>query len=272
MVDNASGDGSADLVAERFPWVRLIRNDRNVGFGAAHNQALKASTARHLLVLNSDARVAPGTLKTLVDYLDANPRAAIVGPKLRYPDDRVQPSRRRFPQLATFFLESTQLQRFLPSNAILDRYYVADRSDSDEQEVDWLVGACLAIRTRAAADLGLFDERYFMYSEEMDLCRRYKAAGWRITYLPRAEVGHLEGASSRQNLLARDRHFQHSKLAYIEKWHGKRAAQLFRTYLLAEYAVRWLEESGKLLLGSQRTERKARIDVIGANLRQLLRA
>jgi len=272
VVDNASGDSSPDLVAARFPWVRLIRNDRNVGFGAAHNQAQRDVDARHLLVLNSDTRVAPGALRTLVDYLDQHPKVAIIGPLLRHPDGVHQPSRRRFPGVRTFFSESTQLQRFFPHNPELDRYYLADLPDDGEQEVDWLVGACLAVRARTAADLGLFDERFFLYSEELDLARRYRAAGWQVVYLPAAEVQHVEGGSSRQNLAARDRQFQASKLAYIEKWHGRRLARAFRAYLLAEYTFRAAEESLKLLRGSGPADRQARLRIIGANFAHFLRA
>jgi hypothetical protein len=271
VVDNASGDCSPDLVAREFRWVHLIRNASNVGFGAAHNQALREANARHLLVLNSDAAPAPGAVRRLVDYLDAHPDVAVVGPKLRYPDGRVQPSRRRFPTLATLFYESTQLQRFMPDNAVLRRFYVEDRSDSETQDVEWLVGACLCVRAPAAADVGLFDERFFMYSEELDWCRRFRAAGWRIVYLPSAEVGHHEGASTGLDLAARDQRFQVSKLRYIEKWHGPGAARAFRIYLIAEYLFRAVEERIKLGLGSRPTERRARLQVIAAGLRSALR-
>src|SRR5207248_7956315 len=123
--------------------------ERNVGFGAAHNQAIDASRSEYVLLLNSDAAPQPGALRELVNALDADPNLAAVGPKLRYPDGSVQPSRRRFPTVATLFLESTQLQRVWPDNAVLRRYYVADRSDDEPQVVDWLVGACLCVRRRA---------------------------------------------------------------------------------------------------------------------------
>ena len=103
---------------------------------------------------------------------------------------------------------------------MLRRYYVADRSDDEPQEVDWLVGACLCVRASAAAEVGLFDERFFMYSEELDWCRRFRAAGWRVAYVPQAEVVHVEGASARLDLGSRARFFQTSKLQYAAKWHG----------------------------------------------------
>jgi len=271
VVDNASGDGSVDLVRAEFPWVRVIENAKNVGFGAAHNQALRGSTAPYLLVLNSDTTVVPGALATLVGYLDAHPEVAVAGPLLRHPDGSVQPSRRRFPTVATLFVESTQVQRFWPENAVLRRYYLADRSDDVEQEVDWLAGACLCVRARVVEDLGLFDERYFMYSEELDLCRRYKAAGFKVAYVPSAEVRHHEGASARLDLAARDQRFQRSKLRFAQKWHGPGVMRALRGFLIAEYLARGLEESLKLVVGSRRQERRARRGVIGAGLRHALR-
>lgn len=271
VVDNASGDGSPEMVASEFPWVRLIRNQRNLGFGAAHNQALRIADGRYLLVLNSDATPAPGALRMLLNYLDAHPRVAVAGPRLRYPDGRVQPSRRRFPTVATLLLESTQLQRFSPDNPVLRRYYVADRSDDEPQDVDWLVGACLCVRASAAAEVGFFDERFFMYSEELDWCRRFGAAGWRVAYVPQAEVVHVEGASARLDLAARATLFQTSKLQYAAKWHGRWVARLLRTYMVFEYVARALEETLKLALGSRVGERRARLRVIGSGLRHALR-
>jgi N-acetylglucosaminyl-diphospho-decaprenol L-rhamnosyltransferase len=271
VVDNASGDGSAEMVDAEFPWVRVIRNDRNAGFGSAHNQAMRDATGRYLMVLNSDAIPRTGALRTLVDFLEAHPNVAVAGPKLRSPDGTVQPSRRRFPTLATLFLESAQLQRLSPGNPVLRRYYVADRSDDEPQEVDWLVGACLCVRASAVLDVGLFDERFFMYSEELDWCRRFRAGGWRVAYVPSAEVLHLEGASSRLDLAARDRRFQASKLQYAAKWHGPGAARALRTYLVIEYLVRACEEGVKMALGSRVGERRARLRVIGSGLRHALR-
>jgi GT2 family glycosyltransferase len=271
VVDNASGDGSAEMVAAQFGWVRLIRNERNVGFGAAHNQVLRSAAGRYLLVLNSDAVPRPGALRTLVAFMTAHAPVAVAGPRLRYPDGSDQPSRRRFPTLATLFVESTQIQRFWPDTALLRRYYVADRSAEASQDVDWLVGACLCVRASAAREVGWFDERFFMYSEELDWCRRFRAAGWRVAYVPAAEVTHLEGGSTRLDLEARDRQFQASKLKYVEKWHGRGAARALRAYLVVEYVLRAGEEMVKLALGSRVRERRARLRIIGSGLRHALR-
>jgi len=270
VVDNGSDAVTAALITDEFGWVRLIANATNVGFGAAHNQALRQAHGRYWLVLNSDAVPQTGALRTLIDFMDTNPSVAVAGPRLRYADGRVQPSRRRFPTLATLFFESTQLQRFWPDNAVLRRYYVQDRSDDVVQEVDWLVGACLCVRASAAAEVGLFDERFFMYSEELDWCRRFRSAGWRIAYVPSAEVMHLEGGSSRADLVARDQRFQASKLAYAAKWHGPLVTLALRAYLVAEYALRGVEEALKLALGSRVAERRARLRLIGSGLKSAL--
>jgi GT2 family glycosyltransferase len=272
VVDNASGDGSAELVAAEFPWVRLIRNTRNVGYGVAHNQALRGAAAPYLLVLNADTAPLPGSLRTLTGALAAQPDVAVVGPRLRYPDGRLQPARRRFPTPATLFVESTQLQRFWPHHPLLRRFYFADvpEDTTASHEVDWLVGACLCVRTAAATAVGLFDERFFMYSEELDWCRRFRAAGWRVRYVPAAEVMHHEGASTRLDLAARDQRFQSSKLQYAAKWHGPRVARALWLYLLLEYLGRGLEESLKLALGSRPAQRRQRLRLIAGGLRHLV--
>jgi N-acetylglucosaminyl-diphospho-decaprenol L-rhamnosyltransferase len=261
VVDNAGGDGSAELVEAHYPWVRLIRNDRNRGFGAAHNQAMLGTGARHHLILNSDTEPEPGALVQLVAYLDKHADVAVVGPRLIYPNGRTQPSRRRFPTTATLFLESTQLQRFWPHNAELRRYYVEDRPDDREQDVDWLAGACLCVRGEALRQVGMFDERF---------CRRVKAAGWRVVYVPSARVGHVESASASQDLLSRDQYFQTSKVRYAAKWHGPRVALALRAYLVLEYLARGFEEALKMAIGSRVAERRARLRVIGNGVRHAL--
>ena len=270
VVDNASADETIDLVRAEFPWVRPIANTHNLGFGAAHNQALRHASGRYWLVLNSDAAPQPGSLRTLIDFMDATPSVAVCGPRLVYPNGQIQPSRRRFPTAPTLFFESTQIQRFWRDNAVLRRYYVTDVREDVIQDVDWIVGASLCVRASAAGEVGLFDERFFMYSEELDWCRRFRAAGWRVAYVPTAEVVHLEGGSSQADLVARDERFQTSKLAYTAKWHGPLLALLLRAYLVTEYAVRAAEESCKLVLGSRPAERRERLRVISSGLKNAL--
>lgn len=279
VVDNASSDGSAEMVQAEFPAVHLILSERNLGFTAGNNLALRAlftrpedDQPRYILFLNPDAEVVGDALGTMTRYLDAHPAVGVVGPQLRYPDGTVQPSRRRFPTLATAFVESTPLQRWWPRCGLLRRYYVADQPDDAEQEVDWVVGACMMVRREALAQVGGFDEGFFMYSEELDWCRRAKAAGWRVVYLPTAQVMHHEGKSSEQVIPARHIHFQASKVRYVRKYHGPLAAETLRLFLLAAYAWQWGEEGLKWLVGHKRPLRAERLRAYGRVLRSGLRS
>ena len=259
VVDNASSDGSIGMVRDEFPQVVLVENEENLGFTRGNNQALALARGRHVLFLNPDTEVTGDALGVMVGYLDAHLEVGAVGPQLRYPDGSVQPSRRRFPTVATLFLESTLLQRWFPRNAVLDRFYVADRPDDMEQEVDWLVGAALMARREALEEVGGFDEQFFMYSEELDWCRRARAAGWKIVYLPEAVIVHHEGRSSGQVVAARHIHFYTSKVLYAGKYHGKTAAEALRIFLLATFVWQMAEEWVKWLLGHKRPLRASRI-------------
>ncbi len=275
VVDNASSDGSAAAVADAFPGVQVIANRENVGFVRANNQAIPRCRGRHILLLNPDTEVRPGALRQLVATLDADPGLGAVGPRLLNVDGSLQPSRRRFPTLATALLESTVLQRLCGRSAVVRRFYVADRSDDEEQDVDWLVGACLLVRRSALEQVGLLDERFYMYSEELDLCRRLRVAGWRVRYLPTAEVVHHEAKSSEQAPLARHLHFHESRCRYFGKYQGPLAEKLVRASVVLNYAYLALEERGKLLLGHKPDLRRQRMRVYGevarCHLRRLLR-
>ena len=140
------------------------------------------------------------------------------------------------------------LQRWLPNHPAVKRYYVLDRGDDEIQEVDWLVGACLLVRAAAILQVGLMDESFFMYSEEMDWCRRFVAAGWKVVYYPAARVVHHGGQSSDQDLFQRHIRFHHSKCLYFSKYHGRAFAQLLRAFILGNYLFQLSEETAKLLL------------------------
>lgn len=263
VVDNASTDGSAAMVLAEFPTVQLIANERNVGFTRANNQALAVADGRYLCLINPDAELRPGALDALVAYLDTHPTTGVVGPRLLYPDGSPQPSRRRFPSLATGFVESTVLQRWPANSRLLRRYYVADRPDDQTQEVDWLTGACFIVRRAAAEQVGYFDERFFMYSEELDWCRRIRAAGWRVVYLPEAVVIHHESRSAEQNLARRNILFNDSKCRYFAKYHGSFWGEALRAFIFATFLYQFAEEGVKLLLGHKRDLRRRRLAMIG---------
>ncbi len=234
VVDNGSTDGSGEMVRTEFPQVHLIANPDNRGFTAANNQGLAVARGRYVLLLNPDTEVVGDALTTMVAFADAHPDVGVVGPQLLNPDGTVQSSRRRFPTLMTALFESTWLQPYAPRR-LLTRYYVLDRPDDEIQDVDWVTGAALMARREAIEQVGPLDERFFMYSEELDWCRRFRAAGWRVVYLPTARVIHYEGRSSEQVLPARHIHFQTSKVRYFHKYHGPVAAEVLRLVLMGNY-------------------------------------
>jgi hypothetical protein len=269
-VDNGSQDGSAEMVRDDFRDVRLIANQDNRGFPAANNQGISVAAGRYVLLLNPDTEVVDDALVRLVTFADAHPGVGMVGPQLLNPDGSVQSSRRRFPNLTTALFESTWFQPYAPGN-VLDRYYVLDRPDDTIQDVDWITGAAMLARREAIERVGLLDEGFFMYSEELDWCRRFHDAGWRVVYLPTAQIIHHVGKSSEQVVAARHVHFQTSKVRYFRKYHGPLAAEALRWFLLANYVWQLGLEGAKWLAGHKRPLRAQRIAayrrVLGSGLR-----
>ncbi len=259
VVDNASADGTVEMLRAEFPQVRVMANSENVGFTRGNNQALAVAQGRYLFLLNPDTELRPGALQTLVDYMEQHPRVGIVGPRLFYGDGTPQSSRRRFPTLATAFLESTKLQQWFPRNRVLTRYYMLDTRDDATQEVDWINGAAMFVRREMYDQIGGFDEAFFMYSEELDWCYRAKQAGWQVIYLPTSQVTHYEGKSSEQVVAARDIYFHSSKIRFFRKYRGVLVAELLRAFLLLMFAYQIAEESAKWLVGHKRALRAARV-------------
>jgi hypothetical protein len=259
VVDNASHDDSVAMLRAKYPQVELIANTTNRGFAVGNNQGIEASRGRYVMVLNPDTEVLGDALDQLVSYLDGHPDAGAIGPQLLNPDRSIQSSRRRFPTLATAFFESTWLQGMAPKR-ILARFYMDDVPVSLAHEVDWLSGACTVFRRAVLDGVGLYDaQNFFMYSEELDLCRRVKEAGWKIVYLPEAQVVHYVGKSSDQAVAARHIYFQTSKVRYVRKWHGAFPASILRLFLLSQYGWQIGLESAKGLLGSKRELRRQRV-------------
>lgn len=248
VVDNASSDGSVEMLHTEFPQVRLIANAANRGFGAANNQALAEAAGKYVLFLNPDTQVRPGAIERLLAFIDQRPQVACVGPRLLNPDGTIQPSRRSFPRLATFLVESTVLQRYLGGLGSVRDFYRGSASDEAPQQVDWLVGACLLVRRSVLDEVGPFDERFFMYSEEMELCYRFRRAGYEVWYVPEAEVVHHEGASSRQDLFRRNVNFHESRFRFFEKHHGRLQALALRWFVFGTFLFQMAEEAAKFLL------------------------
>jgi len=200
VVDNASQDGSAAIAQEFAPAVSLIANPTNVGFGRAVNQALSRARAPFVLIMNPDCRLEPGALAALEDEMRREPQCAIAGPRILDPDGSVQGSARGDPDMFTgFFGRSTALRRLMPWLPA-SRRNVVDVSvpaGGPSLAVDWLSGACVLARCEALVAEGGFDERYFLYWEDADLCRRLRTRGYEVRYVPVATAVHRVGLSSR---------------------------------------------------------------------------
>jgi GT2 family glycosyltransferase len=263
VIDSASSDDSVAMVRREFPQVRLYTSDTNLGYTGGNNLGFRESRGRYVLVLNPDTEVLGAALATMMAYADGRPDVGVVGPQLLWPDGSVQSSRRRFPTLRTAMTESTFLQKWFPHQRVLRDYYVLDRPDDAIGEVDWVQGACFLVRQSAISEVGLLDDAYFMYSEEMDWQKRARTAGWKVVYLPTAQVIHHEGKSSEQVVAQRHIRFGRSKVRYFAKHHGPAAGQVVRGWLLLNYAYEWTVEALKWCLGHKRELRRERLQVYG---------
>ena len=241
VIDNASKDGSADMVAADFAQtafpVRLLRSEVNLGFGAANNVAIEAARGKYLVLLNSDAFLHAGSLARAIEHMEQDPAAGVAGARLVSRDGELQYSGRMFHSIARDGFIQTGLSRIFPNSrlfAALDRTW-ADLTHA--AEVDWVTGAFMILRREALTVTGLFDRRFFLYYEEVDLCRRIKRAGFRVQYWPDIVVTHLGGESSRTIPLT----FSKSA-AQVVLWRMRSTFLYYRKHHGAQARLaRWLE-------------------------------
>ena len=230
VLDNASEDGSVEAVRERFPDVRVIAQRQRAGFGANHNTVIRATTGRYVYVLNEDTTADDWELEALTAYLDAHPRVAALGPRLVYPDGRVQDSAWRFP---------TPLVSML-SLATLGKLGVTQSRGDAPRAVDWVMGAAVLLRRQALEEVGLFDEGFFLYSEEVDLQARLHRAGWEVHYFPEVKVVHHESQFSADIPERRINEMWRSRHRYWNKHHSDAGARIAALATGAQYAARAL--------------------------------
>ena len=239
VVDNASVDGSQSMVRKRFPRVRLIENAKNVGFSRANNQALRLAQGRYVLILNPDTLIQEDTLTVLKGFLDARPDVGGVGCKLLNPDGSFQiASRRSFPTPWVAFCRIVWLSRIFPRSRLLGRYNVTYLDPDTESEIDVLSGSLMMFRKSALDQAGYFDEDYFMYGEDIDLCYRIKKAGWKIFYTPATKVIHYKGESTKKSEFTVISTFYATMLVFVNKHFGGRYSLLLRVLLTLGIYVR----------------------------------
>ena len=237
VVDNGSTDGTVALVRERFPDVRVVEQ-ANSGFSGGNNRGLRETSAPWVCLLNADAWFAePDGLDRLVGFAEEQPRAAVVGPRLRNLDGTLQRSVRGFPGLWPLATEYLFLRKLAPGSGRLNPLYAGGFDHASPRQADWLYGACLLVRRAAVEQVGGLDEEFFMFSEETDWCYRFAAAGWETWFAPVADVVHVGGASHGGRLF---RENLRGHLRFLAKHRGARTAERARRLLRASLALRGL--------------------------------
>lgn len=230
VVDNASTDGSQDMLSKEHPEVKLITNPQNLGFAAACNIGIKAATGKYPILLNPDTLVGPGCLKSLIDFMESNPKAGLAGPKVLNPDGSLQPTTRAIPGYVNIlFARKSPITAIWPGNPGAASYMLRDLPDDHPSAVPALAGVCLILRREMLEQTGLLDERYFMYLEDIDLCLTASQKGWQAFYVPQAQLMHHWGKSSEQEKARMGEEHRRSMYLFFEKNH--RPDMLQRLYL-----------------------------------------
>jgi GT2 family glycosyltransferase len=219
QIEDNETDGSIDIVEKEFRGVKIERNIKNIGFGAAINQALRRCKSPYVLILNPDTVLIDGSLYGALDFMNKNARVGVIGPKVLEPDGSVQGSARKFPTPWTsLFGRKSPLTKLYPNNPFTKREFLCYNCNGhNEIDVDWVSGACMLIRREAINQVGAFDERFFLYWEDADLCRRMQDAYWRVVYYPKSQVTHLVGKSSDTKPITSAIHFHHSCYKLFDK-------------------------------------------------------
>jgi N-acetylglucosaminyl-diphospho-decaprenol L-rhamnosyltransferase len=236
VVDHGSTDGSRELVLERFPQVRLVEQE-NLGMGAGNNAGMRVARSRYFFLLNPDAWVTGDAIEKLVTFADAHPEAAVVGPRLVNPDGSLQRSARGFPTVWRLATEYLFIRKLAPRSQLLNPLYAGGFDHDEARAVDWVVGAALLVRREAVDAVGLFDEEFFMFSEETDWMFRFRQAGWSVWFYPGAEVVHVGGASHGGRMYVEN---LRGHLRFQAKNRGAREAERARCLLLWSLRLRSL--------------------------------
>lgn len=271
VVDCASDDNSVNMIETKYPLVKLLSQKTNIGFTRGNNLGMTTATADTFLLLNPDTEVTGDALDKMYDLLQERKDVGVVGPHTLNTDASHQSTRRRFPSLLTGIFESTWLSNLAPAS-VLDEYFMRDIDNHSVCEVDWVQGSAIMLRRSVYDAIGGLDEGYVMYSEEMDYCKRAKAAGWNVMYHGEAEITHHGGQSSAQVAAFTQIQFHTSKLRYFRKHHGNLQYLILRALLLLQFCWQLALESGKALIGHNRELRLRRVKVYWQVLRSGLKA
>lgn len=240
VVDNASADGSPEMVQEKFPQVKLIRNGKNLGFAKANNVGIRESAGRYVSLVNSDVKILGDCLGALVGYMDQHPDVGNVGPKILNRDLTLQSSCRQFPSLWNNFCEASGLNKVFRGNKLFSGEHMVFFPHDQELAVDVLVGCFWMVRRETFEQIGLLDEDFFIYAEDVDWCRRCWDAGWRVVFFPGSQAIHYRGGSSANDPERFAVEQQKAVLHYWEKHHGPVGRLAVRAIMRFRYALRYL--------------------------------
>jgi len=236
VVDNASSDGSAEMVKVKFPKAILIENRENRGFAAANNQGMAVATGKYVLLLNSDTLVLDQAIAKTVSFADDNPKAAVVGCRVLNPDRTLQPTCFMFPSVLNMLLSSSYLYKLFPKSKFFGRERMTWWGRNDIRQVDVVTGCFMLVRRKAIEQVGMMDERFFMYCEEADWCYRFKQTNWKVLFTPSADIVHVGGQSTAQKPASMLVHLRLSILKFIRK-HKGRAAYMVASFLTTIFFV-----------------------------------
>ncbi len=255
VVDNASEDGSQAMLRKDFPSVRLIENTANLGFAIANNQALGIARGRYLCLVNSDVLLQPGCIETLLAHLEARPQAGMIGPRVLNADGTLQPSCLGEPTVWNTLCRTLGLDTLFPRSPWFNGLLLRHWDYQTMREVDVLVGCFWLVRRAAVDAVGPLDESFFMYSEDMDWCTRFRRAGWTILFDPAAEIIHYGGGSSARQPVRFYAELKISLVRYWRKFHGRPGAWYMTVLLLVHEGLRILGFGALRLVRPAREER-----------------
>lgn len=238
VVDNGSSDGSPEGVSQEFPEVMLIQSEHNLGFAKANNIGIGQSKGKYVCLVNSDVVLLDGCLAALRDFMENNPEVGLCGPRLLNGNTTVQHSCRRFPTVWRLFCDAFRLHRVFAHSSLFAGEEMTDFSYDSKNEIEALSGAFLIVRKKAIAEVGLLDESFFMYSEDVDWCRRFYEAGWKVSFFPGSQAIHFGGGSSAAESSRFSVEKQRSVLIYFRKHHGRISCTLIRVIFLLHHLIR----------------------------------
>jgi len=220
FVQDNESDGTLVIDDHSFKEVTVTRNKENIGFAAAVNQGIRASSSPYVILLNPDSRISGTFFEPVLQFMEDNPKVGILGPRILEPDGKIQGSARAFPNMLTgIFGRTSLLTKLFPNNPVTRKNIVSIESDGiSPMEVDWVSGACMVVRRKAIEEVGLLDERFFMYWEDADWCRRMWERGWKVVYFPEAHVIHDTGKSSAKRPLRSALEFHKSSYLLFSKY------------------------------------------------------